>query len=66
MTLSVDESFTLRLRDGDGQPLEVTWSTGDSSVCTVDGNTVTAVGPGYTEVTTTYEGAVYTCVVRVN
>lgn len=66
VTLSVDESFTLRLRDGDGQPLEVTWSTGDSSVCTVDGNTVTAVGPGYTEVTTTYEGAVYTCVVRVN
>ena len=44
----------------------MTWSTGDSSVCTVDGNTVTAVGPGYTEVTTTYEGAVYTCVVRVN
>ena len=66
VTLDVDESFTLRLRDGDGQTLDVTWSAGNSNVCTVDGNTITAVGSGYTEITTTYEGTTYTCIVRVN
>lgn len=65
VTLEVDESFTLLLRDASGQNLDVAWSAGNSSVCTVDGNTVTAVGSGYTEITGEYEGVTYTCVVRV-
>lgn len=65
VTLSVDEAFTLRLRDADGNTLNVSWSAGNSSVCTVSGNTVTAVGSGYTEVSCTYDGETYTCIVRV-
>lgn len=65
VTLSVDETFTLRLRDADGNTLNVSWSAGNSSVCTVSGNTVTAVGSGYTEVSCTYDGETYTCIVRV-
>ena len=65
VTLEVGESFTLLLRQANGQALDVAWSSGDVSVCTVDGNTVTAVGSGDTEVTGIYEGVTYTCVVRV-
>ena len=65
VTLEVGESFTLLLRQANGQALDVAWSPGDVSVCTVDGNTVTAVGSGDTEVTGIYEGVTYTCVVRV-
>ena len=65
VTLEVGESFTLLLRQANGQALDVAWSPGDVSVCTVDGNTVTAVGSGDTEVTGVYEGVTYTCVVRV-
>lgn len=66
VTLSVDETFTLRLLDEDGNALDVTWSVGNSNVCTVSGNQVTAVGSGYTEITTTYDGETYTCIARVN
>lgn len=65
VTLEVDESFTLLLRDASGQTVDVTWSAGNSSVCAVDGNTITAVGSGYTEITGEHEGVTYTCVVRV-
>lgn len=65
VTLTVDESFTLRLEDSEGNTLEVTWTPGNTNVCTVSGNTVTAVGAGYTEITATYDGETYTCIVRV-
>ncbi len=65
VTIDVDESFTLRLKDADGNTLDVSWSSSDSSVCTVSGNTVTGVGSGVATVSCTYNGETYRCVVRV-
>lgn len=66
VTLVVDESFTLRLTDGDGNAISVSWSCDDTSVCTVSGNRVTAVGSGMTTVRCTYNSVEYTCIVRVS
>lgn len=65
VTISVDESFELYLRDASGNALDVTWSVDDSSVCAVSGNTVTGLASGTATVSTTYEGETYSCIVRV-
>ncbi len=65
VTMQQGESFSLRLRDSDGNAVDVAWSQGNSSVCEISGNEITAVGTGYTEVTGTYNGKTYTCIVRV-
>lgn len=65
VTIAIGETFTLRLRDSNGDTVSVTWSVGDSSVCTVSGNTVTGVAAGTTTVSATYNGQTYSCIVRV-
>ena len=62
------EYFKLRLLDGNGDAVSgVSWTSGDSSVCTVDASgVVTAAGKGTTTVSTTYGGATYQCIVRCN
>lgn len=66
VTLQEGESLYLRLEDSDGNAVSVSWSQGNSSVCEVNGDKITGVGSGYTEVTGTYAGVTYTCIVRVN
>ncbi len=65
VTLKVGDSFTLQLHDNTGNPVEAAWAVGDTECCSASGNTFTAVAPGITSVTATYDGEVYTCVVRV-
>lgn len=65
VSISVDESFSLRLKDAEGNTLEVTWSVDDSSICSVDGNKVTGLKKGKTVVRCTYNGIEYECIVRV-
>lgn len=66
VTIDVGETFTLRLRDGDGNSVSVTWSVQNSGICSVDGSgKVTGVSSGSTEVSTSYQGSTYTCIVRV-
>ena len=65
VTISVDETFTLKLRDEYGNAVDVTWTSDDTDVCTVSGNTVTGVGSGVATVSTTYGGQTYSCTVRV-
>ena len=62
------EYFKLRLLDSNGDAVSgVSWSSGDTSVCTVDDSgVVTAAGKGTTTVSTTYGGATYQCIVRCN
>ena len=62
------EYFKLRLLDSNGDAVSgVSWSSGDSSICTVDASgVVTAAGSGTTTVSTTYGGATYQCIVRCN
>ncbi len=67
VTLPVGESFTLRLKDSNGETLEVTWSADKSGHVTIKGNKITGVAAinGYVTVSTTYEGVTYSCKVRV-
>lgn len=66
VTIDVGETFTLRLRDGGGNSVSVTWSVQNSGICSVDGSgTVTGVSSGSTEVSTSYQGSTYTCIIRV-
>lgn len=64
VTLAVGESFKLTLKDG-GNVVSVNWKVGDSSVCSVSGNTVTGKASGTTTISVSYGGNTYTCTVRV-
>jgi len=69
VTLSSEgEAFTLTATvDGakvDGS--KVQWKSSDSSVATVNAGKVTAVGPGRTTITATYEGQTAQCIIRCN
>lgn len=64
VTIAVDETFTLTLKDADGNVLDVTWTASAANV-SVDGNKITGVSSGKVEVSTTYDGVTYTCTVRV-
>lgn len=65
VTLSAGESFVLQLADTSGNAQNVTWSSSNSAVCSVSGNVVTGTGSGTANVSCTYEGAQYICIVRV-
>lgn len=65
VTLSVGKDFKLQLLDSDNKPVSVTWSVKDGSVCSVSGDKVTGLKVGTTSISTVYEGATYSCVVRV-
>lgn len=65
VSIDVDESFTLRLKDADGNTLEVNWVADDASICSVTGNKVTGLAKGRTTVRCTYNNVEYECIVRV-
>lgn len=65
VTLSVGKEFKLQLLDADKKPVSVTWSVQDGSVCSVSGDKVKGLKAGTTNISTVYEGATYSCVVRV-
>lgn len=65
VSIDVDESFTLLLKDDSGNTLDVNWSVGNAQVCSVSGNTVKGLSAGYTTVSCTYGGTTYSCIVRV-
>lgn len=61
-----DRSFNLRLRDSEGNILEVTWTAETEGIVTIEGDKITGVAVGETNVYCTYEGTTYICIVRVN
>lgn len=66
VTLKVGESFYLNLYDAeDNRIRDVTYSCDDGSICAMDGNEITALASGTANVTVTYNGNSYTCIVRV-
>ncbi len=66
VTIDIAYSFTMKLIDSDGNAVSgVTWSSADSSVCTVSNGTITGVGSGRATVTATYNGKTYSCVIVV-
>ena len=65
MTIAVGNFWWLRLKDEDGNELEVTWTAEDDSIVSIDGNKIYGEKVGKTTVSTTYEGVTYSCIVRI-
>lgn len=67
VTLVNGETFKIVLMDATGKAASgLTWTTSNTGVCTVSGNTVKAVGKGQANVSVTYGGTTYSCIVRCN
>ena len=65
VSISVGETFLLKLIDANGQIVPVSWSATIADICTVDGNSVTGAMKGKTELSATYNGETFTCIIRV-
>ena len=66
VTLKVGDKFTLKLVDENKNEITgAEWKVKDSKVCSYKDSTVEALKSGTTEITATYEGKTYTCIVRV-
>ena len=66
VTIQVNEAFTLMLVDeNDAEIADAVWSISDESVCSYENNIITGLASGYAEVSATFEGTTYTCIVRV-
>lgn len=66
VTIRPGESFILKLVDTSLNPANAQWKISNPSICTYSDGTVTALASGYAEITATYAGKEYTCIVRVN
>lgn len=64
VSISVGETFTLKLRSSSGETADVTWSI-SGSAASVSGSTVKGEAAGTVTVSCTYEGETYECIVRV-
>ena len=65
VSILVGETFQLKLIDANGEVIPVTWSPTISDICTVDGNSITGAEKGRTDLSVTYNGETFTCIVRV-
>ena len=66
ITIKVNDTVTLTLKDAAGNIINVTWSVSGSG-CSLSGNKVTGVTSGTTTtVSASYNGATYSCVIRIN
>ena len=65
VTIRVGETFTLTLKNKDGETVNVTWHMSDPDICAVSGNDVTGAAKGTILVSTDYDGEYYQCTVRV-
>ena len=64
---SVGEAFNLSLKDENGNAANVSWSSSNGAVCTVDASgRVSAAGSGTATVSATVGGKTYSCIVRCN
>lgn len=66
VTLKVGEEFTLKLVDENKNEIkDAVWKVDNEQICSFTSGTVKALAAGTANVTATYEGTTYTCVVRV-
>lgn len=66
VTLAVGKQFPLTLVDAAQNTVSnAQWTVGKNSVCSYNDGIVKGLAAGTTEVTATYEGKTYTCIVRV-
>lgn len=65
VSLEIGEVFSLRLLDANDHDVDVVWTAKNAGFVSIEGNRITAVAMGTTEVFTTYKGVTYSCIVRV-
>ena len=66
VTIRVGETFTLTLKNKEGEIVNVTWHMSDPNICTVSGNNITGAAKGTILLSTDYDGEYYQCTVRVS
>ena len=66
ITIKVNDTITLTLKDAAGNPIDVSWSISGSG-CSLSGNIVTGVAAGtISTISATYNGETYSCIIRIN
>ena len=65
-TIRVGDVLELVLRDASGNVVSRDFSVGNSSCCSVSGNSITGVASGSTTITFAYNGQSYTCTIFVS
>ena len=65
VTITVGESFGLKITDENGKTANVSWSASTAGIVNVNGNTVTGAASGMTTLTATVDGQSFSCIVRV-
>ena len=64
-TIKAGSSFNLTLVNSKNEAMDVLWTVDDETICSVNGKVVKGLSKGNATLTTTYNGQVYSCVVRV-
>lgn len=64
VSISVGETFSLKLKNSSGETANVTWSV-SGNAASVSGSTIKGEAAGTVTVSCTYEGETYECIVRV-
>lgn len=65
-TISVGESVNLFLKDADGTKITVQWTADKEGVVTIDGQKITGAAAGRVNLSTTHDGEVIKCIIRVS
>lgn len=65
LQLSGSKSFTLKLTDKAGAAVNVQWTAKNPAIVTIDGNKITGIATGSTQVSAVHEGVTYTCIIYV-
>lgn len=66
VTIHIGEQFPLMLVDeSENEITDAQWTVGNTDYCSYEDEIVKGLAIGTTEITATYEGTTYTCVVRV-
>lgn len=71
VTIDIDESFNLRLKDSDGKVMDVTWTANKEGYVKIEGNKITGakvtsdIAKRHVVVSCTYEGETYSCIIYV-
>lgn len=65
ITINVGSSYTLKLLDDKGETVDATFSSSNTEICTVSDGVVTGAAEGKVNITASYDGQSFVCIVRV-
>ena len=65
ISINVGSSYTLKLLDENGAVVKASFTTSNADICTVSDGVVTGVAKGKVNITASYDGQSFVCIVRV-